>query len=107
MISLLTRNSSTDKGEGALEKKLTRCNPPPVVDFLPRKAKADQKLRQQELEVKKKELENSQGMMQRMMQQQQPRQMNQTFLAIAGTAERFLYWGEGWGLAIGRASCIM
>ena len=105
MISLLTRNSSTEKGEGALEKKLTRCNPPPVVDFLPRKAKADQKLRQQELEVKKKELENSQGMMQRMMQHQQ--QMNQTFLAIAGTAERFLYWGEGWGLAIGRASCIM
>ena len=58
-----------------------------------KKAKADQKLRQQELEVKKKELENSQGMMQRMMQHQQ--QMNQTFLAIAGTAERFLYWGRG------------
>ena len=73
-------DASTDKGEGAIEKKRTRCNAPPIVDFLQQKAKADQELRQQELEIKRKELENSRGMMQTMMQQQQ--QMNQTLVAI-------------------------
>ena len=68
--------SGNAEGKSTLAKKQTRCNAMPVVDFLKLKTKADQELHQQELDVKKKEFEHNQGMI------QQQQQMNQAVLAI-------------------------
>ena len=52
----------------------------PLVDFLRENANAERELRQQELDIKRKEQEKQQETMQAMMLQQQ--QMNQAFISV-------------------------
>ena len=58
---------------------LKRCAQP-LVDFLRENANAERELRQQELDIKRKEQEKQQETMQAMMLQQQ--QMNQAFISV-------------------------
>ena len=52
----------------------------PLVDFLRENANAERELRQQELDIKRKEQEKQQETIQAMMLQQQ--QMNQAFISV-------------------------
>ena len=71
---------STDDDQPRERKTPTKRCAQPLIDFLQDKTNADRELRQQELEIKKKEQENQQEMIQSMMLQQQ--QMNQAFLSV-------------------------
>ena len=65
------------------DRKTTTCSErctQPLVDFLRESANAERELRQQELEIERKDQEKLQETMQAMMLQQQ--QMNQAFLSV-------------------------
>ena len=61
------------------QTQAVRCAQP-LVDFLRENANAERELRQQELDIKRKEQEKQQETMQAMMLQQQ--QMNQAFISV-------------------------
>ena len=69
---------TTDKDQPTTSGRKRRAQP--LVDFLRENANAERELRQQELDIKRKEQEKQQETIQAMMLQQQ--QMNQAFIAL-------------------------
>ena len=77
----LSRGSTDD--DQPCDRKTTTANKrcaQPMVDFLRENANAERELRQQELEIKRRDQEKQQEIMQNMMLQQQ--QMNQAFISV-------------------------
>ena len=69
---------TTDEHQPTTSGRKRRAQP--LVDFLRENAKAKRELRQQELDIKRKEQEKQQETIQAMMLQQQ--QMNQAFISV-------------------------
>ena len=77
----LSRGSTDD--DQPCDKKTTTANKrcaQPMVDFLRENANAERELRQQELEIRRRDQEKQQEIIQSMMLQQQ--QMNQAFISV-------------------------
>ena len=69
---------TTDEDQPTTSGRKRRAQP--LVDFLRENANAERELRQQELDIKRKEQEKQQETIQAMMLQQQ--QMNQAFISV-------------------------
>lgn len=75
------RKSSQDGGDNTPKRQRKNARTEPLIEFMQQKSKGERELRQQELDIRRKEQEHSQQVMVTVLQQQQ-QQMNQAMMSV-------------------------